>query len=358
MSPGHRSSRPSILFVSPGRLVPFIDHDVEILSRDFRVEVLFRPDFSSRSRLLREILKRLATRRFALVFIWFAEPFDTPFIVLLGRLFAVPSVIVVGGYELTHLPDVGYGALTNRRRRIQLKIALRFAHTLLPTSEFLAEEIRSLVRPARLRVLSPGIDCHFFRPGDVERERLVVTVARITWAQWRVKGLDLFAAASRHLPDASFVIIGPCEDDALARKIQGLGGDNLQIVGRNHTPSEILAWYQRAAVYAQLSARESFGVAVAEAMACACVPVTTDVGALPRMVNGTGMLVAYGDPAAAAAAIEKALSLPSADDARQRVQRLFHADRREQELPLLLGEVVASGPRAGGSATRSGTRVS
>lgn len=351
------SSEPSILFISPGRWVPFIDHDIEILRRHFHVDVLIRPDFSSRSRLLLQILRLLATRRYSLIYIWFADPFDTPYIVLLGRLFAVPSIVVVGGYELTYLPAVGYGALTSRRYRLQLKIALRLAHTLLPTSEFLAQEIRSLVRTSRIHVLPPGIDCGFFTPGAGERERLAVTVARITWAQWKVKGLDIFAAASRLLPDASFVIIGPCEDDALARKIQDLGGDNLRIIGRNHSPSEILAWYQRAAVYAQLSARESFGVAVAEAMACACVPVTTNVGALPHLMDGTGILVAYGDPAAAARAIETALSLPPADDARQRVQKLFYAGRREEELPLLLGEVVSSGSRGGGSPTRSGAEV-
>ncbi|MCP4203562.1 MAG: glycosyltransferase family 4 protein, partial [bacterium] len=282
------------LFVSPGRWVPFIDQDIETLSKEYSLEVLYRPDFASRRQLLLAVSRQLLSARNSLVYIWFAEPYDTPFIVLLARLFRVPSVIAIGGYELVSMPEVGYGAITRRRDRMQLACALRLAHTLLPTSEFLARELRRLGHYRRIQVMPPDIDCSYFRPSAGERERLVVTVARVTEAQWQVKGLDVFASVSALLPDISFAILGPCESSALSERLRNLGGPNLLIPGENLLPEQLLRWYQRATVYAQLSARESLGVALGEAMASSCRPVASDVAALPDLVGESGALVPYG----------------------------------------------------------------
>jgi len=63
-------------------------------------------------------------------------------------------------------------------------------------------------------------------------------------------------------------------------------------------------------VYAALSRRESFGVAVAEASACAIPVVATRVGGLPEVVRDgvTGILVPPEDPRAAADAIARLLA--------------------------------------------------
>ena len=67
---------------------------------------------------------------------------------------------------------------------------------------------------------------------------------------------------------------------------------------------------QAAKVYAQLSYHEGFGVAVAEAMACGCIPVTTDRGSLPEVGGGIGYCVPVDDPTAAAAAFRAAVDEP------------------------------------------------
>ncbi|MBV8200799.1 MAG: glycosyltransferase family 4 protein [Acidobacteria bacterium] len=323
---------PQVLLVAPSRSLTFVERDVEILSEEFGVEVLSRQELPSRRSLLPAMARRLWSGGFQLVYVWFADPYDTPAILWLARLFRVPSAVVVGGYEMVSLPALHYGALRDRRNRRRLEKALARADALLPTSELLAGEIRALGCGSRLRVIPPGIDGDFFCPAGGPRERLVVTVATIAVATSQVKGLDVFADCARLVPDARFAILGPCEDDALAERLLRKAGGNLEIPGRRLGAGELRDWYRRAAVYAQLSRRESFGVALAEAMACACVPVATTAGALPWVVGDTGRLVAPGRPGETARALVEALARGPARAARQRIVARFGAARRAAAL--------------------------
>jgi glycosyltransferase involved in cell wall biosynthesis len=341
-----------VLVVVPARSLSFVEQDLAILSRSFGVTVLSRAELRSRRRLLPAAARLLATRRFGLVFVWFADPYDTPAILRLARWFGVPSAVVVGGYELASLPALGYGALRDRRERGRVIRALAGADALLPTSQLLAEEIRALGDfGGRLRVIAPGIDCDFWRPAEAApapaapagRERLVVTVATIASPTWKVKGLDLFAACARHLPDARFAILGECKEPATADALRQLAGGNLEIPGHRLSAAELLAWYRRATVYAQLSRRESFGVALAEAMACECAPVAARTGALPWVLGDCGRLVAPGHAGEAVDAIGEALAAGEpCRAARLRVASRFDAGRRERELMGVVRALIAS----------------
>ncbi|HVR10086.1 MAG TPA: glycosyltransferase [Thermoanaerobaculia bacterium] len=331
---------PQVLLVAPNRSLTFVEHDVGILAQHFGVEVLSRHELPSRRRLLPALARRLAAGGVRLVYVWFADPYDTPAILWLARLFRVPSALVVGGYEMASLPALGYGALRGRRDRRRVERALGRADALLPTSELLAAEIRSLGCGGRMRVIPPGIDGDFFSPDGIPRERLVVTVATVAAATSQVKGLDLFADCARLVPGARFAILGPCEDDALAERLLRKAGGNLEIPGRRLGAAELRDWYRRAAVYAQLSRRESFGVALAEAMACGCVPVATSAGALPWVVGDTGRLVAPGRPGEAARAIVEALGQSPCGAARQRIVGRFGAARREGALAAVVRTLI------------------
>lgn len=340
--------------VAPSRSLSFVEQDVATLSRSFGVAVLSRQELRSRRRLLPAAARLLATRRFGLVFVWFADPYDTPEILRLARFFGVPSAVVVGGYELASLPALEYGALRDRRERRRVQRALAGADALLPTSELLAEEIRALGDfGGRLQVIAPGIDCDFWRPAaaapapEAGRERLVVTVATVASPTWKVKGLDLFATCARLVPDARFAILGPCPEPAVADALRELACGNLEIPGHRLSAAELLAWYRRATVYAQLSRRESFGVALAEAMACECTPVAARTGALPWVVGDCGRLVAPGHAGEAARAMIETLAAGRpCGAARLRVASHFDAGRRERELLAVVRSLAAGRSRA------------
>ena len=317
----------SVLVLAPSRSLRFVADDVRILGAAHDVDVLEREAYGSRRRLLPALLRRLVTRRPALLYVWFADPYDTPWALLLARAFGVRSVVVAGGYDVASIPALGYGALQTRTARWQVASALRLADVVLPTSEFIATEVRRIAATRSLRVVHLGVDCERFSP-DGAREPLVLTAGWADAEGWRVKGLDVFAACSKLLPELRFVILGRCADAAVAAELRALGGANLTVVDRELDTAEMVAWYRRATVYAQLSARESFGLALAEGMACGCAPVATDVGSLPEVVGDARALVAYGDVAGAARAIAEAAAHGDGARARQRIRERFTTPAR------------------------------
>ena len=127
-----------------------------------------------------------------------------------------------------------------------------------------------------------------------------------------------------------FVLIGKHRDRSIEH-LKSVAPPNVEFTGFV-SDEELLGWYQKAKVYCQLSMYESFGMTLAEAMACGCVPVAADCAALPEVVGDTGFYVPYGDPKATAEAIEKALQSDKGEEARERVKRLFPIERREKEI--------------------------
>src|SRR5581483_7660591 len=81
----------------------------------------------------------------------------------------------------------------------------------------------------------------------------------------------------------------------------------------------------RADIYVQSSAWEGFGLAVAEAMACALPVVVTDADSLPEIVTHgrTGLVVPKSSPEALATAMIELLNEP------QRAVKLGAAAREE-----------------------------
>jgi glycosyltransferase involved in cell wall biosynthesis len=328
---GASGAVPAILMVAPSRELTFVEHDVQILSKAYRVEIVTRGQFPGRRRLLPEVWRRLRDGRHAVVYLWFAEPHDSPFVILLARLLGRRTAVAAGGYELTALPELGYGGLIRRADRAKVQLALKLADAVLPSSDLLADEVRMLCTPKWMRVIYPGVDCARFAP-DGARERMVVTVGTASEATWRLKGLDVFARCSRLVPDARFVIVGPCPDSAIGRRLRELGGPNLELTERRLSLDEVARVFQRARVAVQLSARESFGLALAEAMAAGCIPVATRTGFLPDVVGDTGFLVETGDVTGAAGAIRAALERTDGMAARTRVRDRFACELREQAL--------------------------
>ena len=230
-------------------------------------------------------------------------------------------------------PGINYGQYTlARHKRMYADFVLRNADIILPVSEFTKSEVLERAKPKRLQVLYPGVDTDSFCPRG-EKERLVMTVASGSGRIITVKGLDAFIGAAALLPEVRFLIVGLSDQDR--EELQSRSTENVLLSG-HISQEELVGLYQRAWVYCQLSYRESFGMALAEAMACGCVPVVTERGAIPEVVGDTGYYVPYGSAKATAEAIEKALSSKKGMGARRRVEERFSLRRREERLPSLL----------------------
>lgn len=304
----------------------FVKQDWASLSRHFQIEVLGYKN-------PRDIFQMIGPIwRSDLTFSWFASGHSFA-AVLFSKLMRKRSVVVAGGYDVAYEPAINYGQYTlARRKRMYADYVLRNADIVLPVSEFTRSEVLARAKPKRVQVLYPGVDTDKFRPQG-RKEDLVMTVASGSGRTIRLKGLDAFIGAAALLPEVRFLVAGLSERDR--EELQSRSTENVSLYGYVSW-EELLSHYQKAKVYCQLSYRESFGMALAEAMACECVPVVTERGAIPEVVGGTGYYVPYGNAEAAAEAIEKALSSKSGQDARMRVEAKFSQKRREEGLLSLL----------------------
>ncbi|MFC5494121.1 glycosyltransferase family 4 protein [Nocardioides caricicola] len=168
----------------------------------------------------------------------------------------------------------------------------------------------------RARLIPPGVDTEIFTPSGEPRERRVLYVGRVEQSS-RWKGLQVLVDALPRLralvPDARLTVVGSGDDVvALQKQAADLGVADLVEWAGHVDHAALPAYYRRAGVTVlpSLTEAESFGMALAEAIACGCPVVGSDVGGIPYVVRDgvDGRLVPPGDPVALADALAEVLT--------------------------------------------------
>ncbi len=270
------------------------------------------------------------------VFSWFALGYATA-AAALSRLGIARTVLVTGGWDVAVVPEISYGLMLTPRRRWKIVAALSLSNRVLAISQSIAVDIRRWAPRSRVTICPLGFDTETFRP-EGPKEQKVVTVGNVTRENLHRKGLDTFLKAASLMPDVTFVLIGGGEADLL-EEIRSTARSNLQVLG--FIPkAQLVRELQSAKVYAQLSAHEGFGCALAEAMLCGCLPVVTNRGAIPEVVGNTGAYVPLGDANATVEALRHALSTGDGEKARNRIRTKFPLEARKRALIEIVDELL------------------
>lgn len=200
------------------------------------------------------------------------------------------------------------------RELIEGRLALRLASRVITVSDWLRQVIEAQGVRARVDVVPNIIDSRF-HPGALRSNTppVVMLVARLHALP--PKGIDDAIRCAAILAgrgmDAQFKIVGDGpERAALEQLALDLGvGDRVQFLG-TLSRSEVADALRGTDVFVSASSQfETFGVAVAEAIASGVPVVATRVGAIPELVtDGTGLLVDPGSPSQLADGIQAALS--------------------------------------------------
>ena len=263
----------------------FIKQDAKLLEKHFDVMPIRFDGIKSIFKIVK------AVKDSDMSFSWFADVWS--FIsVVFSKLFKKKSIVVVGGYDVECLKEIGYGVCVKpwwcRWMRIFI---LKHATVLLPVSEYTARNVHPFVYndAHKNKVVYNAVNTNYFKPKG-KKENIVLTVASdgnndiIT-----LKGLDKFVELAKYIQDTKFVVVGL--DEKTRYELSKIAiSDNIKLIGKL-PQDELLKWYQMSKVYCQLSKVESFGMSLAEAMACECVPVYMDVGALHEVVGTTGFVL-------------------------------------------------------------------
>ena len=317
----------SLLFVpgsAPGASFVCADRNA-IASRVNLVEVAPRAGLGHVA-FVSTLARVLARHRPQRAVVWFAAATYGAATLAACRAAGVPCLVVAGGMDVASCPDIGFGEARGGWRRAASRWVLEHAALVWAFSESARREIAARARPRAIAVVAPAVDTGWFRPPvpPPARERLVLTtcaaIRRVGIAQ---KGLDRLIRAAALLPDVPFVVTGDLATaDPAVRAFVAAAPPNVSFAG--HVSREALrALYARAAVVAQLSRHEGFGVAAAEAAAMGCALVTTDLPVFEEVLGPHRGRVSLDAPDADVAAV-----LRNAIDAAAPAPRWADIDRR------------------------------
>lgn len=199
------------------------------------------------------------------------------------------------------------------------------------------------VGAGRMVAIHNGIAVDRFRPSTGARAavrqalgldagcRMFLAVGRLNWSK---DYANLFHALARLPADLDFRLF-IAGDGPLRERLQGQVGElglssRVRFLGIRQDVADLMC---AADVFVSSSVWESFGLVVAEAMACGCVVVATDSGGVREVLGDAGYLVPSRDPQALATALLAAASLPQAAAAergaaaRRRIVETYSFDR-------------------------------
>lgn len=335
-----------ILFVhvgQTGQLSSFMNQDLQILRQKYDVEELglFGYSHMLRDPMFDSKIWRGVARN-DLVFAWFGT--CAP-VILVARVLGKPSVLVGGGHDIVSLPEIGYG-LGNAKwwQEYPLTLGFRLANRVLLFSDSSRRTaLTTLGKKGRnLQTLYLGVDADAFKP-EGSKCAQVLTVGYMTRVSIKRKGIDLFIKSASLNPDVQYHLAGKLMDQSVLDDYLASAPANLSYLGFLDN-QQLLHEYQQSRVYAQLSMHEGFGLAIAEAMACECIPVVTNVGSIPEVVGDAGIFVRSSNPTDISAAIQQALSPDNAHIgkiARERVVDMFPIAKRSRGLEMVVEEVMS-----------------
>ena len=319
----------------------FVKADYEILTEKFSVE---KYQYKHKKNILSHLIEQIKLfffllfnfGKFDFVYVWFAD-YHSLLPIIFSKLSGKKSLLVLGGYDVTFIPQFNYGSFNNPIRGFFAKNSMKYAWKSLAVSDNILQEVKQRVPQLNGEILYTGYSPEKFRFGEDERKREVVSVVGgNTFKRMMIKGVDLIVETAKLLPEIKFILIDLNEE--IFEKNFGTI-ENIEII-RAMPQSELIKYFQNASVYAQFSIREGLPNSVCEAMLCGAIPVGTNAGGIPIAIGECGFIISKRNADAAAKAILDALN--SSDElrkcARQRVVENFSFEKRKERLLKLIEE--------------------
>ncbi len=166
----------------------------------------------------------------------------------------------------------------HRRARLQVRFVLRRAQAVVTVGSGLARVVEMLAPDVRVDVICNVVDTSSFAPANGADRQHALSVATVLD---EIKGTDLLLRAWARMPSGDvppLVLVGEDPGSRFARLASELGVAERVDFRGPVSRAEVRRLMQTASVYVCASRSETFGVAVAEALACGTPVVSTRCG--------------------------------------------------------------------------------
>lgn len=253
---------------------------------------------------------------------------------------------------LIHLPlalEVGLPADEAARRHAIERRALDVSSMIVVTGRMTKELLeRDGVDPDRVVLVEPGTDPAPLAHGSDGLDVALLCVAALTPGKGHellIRSLASIPARNWTLRCAGSLDRDPGTVERVRGAIAGLRLDGRVVLLGELDEENLQTEYERADAFVLATIRETYGMAVAEAIAHGLPVIGTTVGAIPDVVGGGGVLVAPGDESAFAGALSRLVADPLfryelTERARQARDRLNGWPHAAQAMAAALERVI------------------
>src|SRR5437879_6156282 len=174
--------------------------DVKLLRQHFAVNWMVVGDFRRVFTSLLEIVKNII--KSDLLILWYGE-LQASIGALMSRALGKPALLILAGFEMSSLPEYGYGSQRNILHRTLVSVAVSAATTVVVPSKYLSNQGKSLFPRTDFRIAPLAVDSQtIFEEGKGPRAGVLTIVAGSR--DLRVKGIDRVVETARRLPDLQF----------------------------------------------------------------------------------------------------------------------------------------------------------
>jgi glycosyltransferase involved in cell wall biosynthesis len=202
--------------------------------------------------------------------------------VVAGAIIKRPVIISLGGWELTNLPAIDYGAQRLWSRRLTVATALRLARVVTAGSHYQLDLARRYGLPEdKLRFAPLGVDTTHFHPAHSKMAGppSLIQAASLVPVKNQALLLQLLSRIKAVIPAIQLHLVGAGPLQPTLETLAEAWSLTPNIIWQQHVLHlQLPRLYQQADLYLQTSYHESQGMSVLEALACGLPLVGTPVG--------------------------------------------------------------------------------
>jgi glycosyltransferase involved in cell wall biosynthesis len=274
--------------------------------------------------------------------------------ILFSKLTGKPVVCIMGGLECYSFPSIRMGSYIRPLLGSITKWCLRNATHLCPVHDSLVESdytyqdedfpkqgYKVFVPDCKTpyTVIRNGYDASSWKRTTEKIPGSFVTVAHEIDKDHisKLKGIDLILEVASSFPENTFTIVGG------NKSVFPEAPANVKFTGvvKNNELHSILSTQE---YYLQLSIMEGFPNALCEAMLCECIPVGSNVAAIPEIISDDKFILRRRDAEQLKQLLAYALTVDkkaAGESARKRIQENYTIERRKNEFLKLFSKFEA-----------------